>query len=1176
MSDVRAADLTQQTVETVRRWLRAADDVSVDAPAARFGRVLADPAALDFTVGFVDGVLLPDDPGVAARHLDRLSRSMPESLPWHLRAAVSAGGGFGPLAPRAVIPVAKRAFRRLVEHLVVDETPDRLGAHLASLSSGAVRPNLAPLGAPVVGPAGADRRLARVHALVARDDVHHVSISLADVTAPFAPWALDEGGSALVARLTPLYELARAGDVPTLIDLDMGGHGELDLAVDVFTRLLDQPTLRGLTAGITLQAYLPDALSSLELLTDWARNRVETGGAPIRVRLVKGANLGAEAVDSSRHARGPVTLATRVATDASFKRLVDHALRPANAEVVHVGIASHNLFDLAHAWSIAERRAVTHLVTVETVHGLAPAQTAAVAAEVGGLALYTPVATPDEFDVVVGGVVRGLGGARSVGTAVELGRDAGLFEGERRAYLRSVELVDDPEGAAGALDGPEPARPASTGWPGFAGAPDADPAHEHARSWGRRVLSAARTSDLGLERIDAARVAGHGRLEEVVARAVEAGVAWGRRPHSQRAELLDAVATALDDHRSELVEVMISETGTTLTDADHDVSAAVDAARWHATLARGLDDIVGARYAPPRLTVVVPPADSAVSTSVAAVTAALAAGSGVLLRPAAETHRTAAVLADVLWSAGAPRPLVAVAIVDDADLDRELLTHPAVDRVVLHGSFGTAARVKSSRGDRELWAETPGANSVVVTESADLDRAAADVVAGAFAHSGQAPWSARTVILVGSVGRSEHLRRQLVDAAASLRVGWPDVATTALGPLVDPAEGPLLDALTTLSDGETWWVEPERIDDEGLLWRPGVRDGVRPGGPYRSEAAAGPVLGIVHVETLDEAIDVQNGLESSSTAALHSLDDDEVARWVDRVDVGSLVVNRAVVGPRAGRRPAGGGRRRSTIGRTAASGGANTVVAQGAWSRIARTPEKDLKLDGVSDRVVRVIEAARSHLSFDEFDRIRAAARSDESAWRTTFGSSREIGDLAVERVVLRHRPASVVLRVSSDGDQVDLVRLVVAAARAGSRLDISSARPVPAPLALLLRSPASPIEVGDLVVENDESFLARLATGRLQGAAPVADAVVDLGMAPKETPTAGVAHYRELRIRLVGGGRRDVSAATGHSADVSVWTGEVTDEGRVELLPFVHEQTVTIAAHRDGRPDAALRDLRI
>ena len=71
----------------------------------------------------------------------------------------------------------------------------------------------------------------------------------------------------------------------------MEEYRDLDLTIAVFTTLLDQPQLRGLEAGIVLQTYLPDALGAMQELTAWAIARRQAGGAPIKVRVVKGANL---------------------------------------------------------------------------------------------------------------------------------------------------------------------------------------------------------------------------------------------------------------------------------------------------------------------------------------------------------------------------------------------------------------------------------------------------------------------------------------------------------------------------------------------------------------------------------------------------------------------------------------------------------------------------------------------------------------------------------------------------------------------------------------------------------------------------------------------------------------------------------------------------------------------
>ena len=369
--DPSPADLTIQTIATVRRWLAESADVRADPSAERLAGVLKDPKGLEFTIGFVDKVVRPQDLKVAARNLEKLSHSIPAFLPWYLRGAILVGGGFAPLMPWPIVPIARWVLRRMVGHLVIDATPEKLDKSLAKLRSRGIRLNLNLLGEAVLGNDEAERRLAGAHDLLARDDVDYVSIKVSSVASQLSMWALDDMVASVVARLTPLYELAAASPSAKFINLDMEEYRDLDLTVAVFQKLLEQPALRGLEAGIVLQAYLPDALAALQGLTSWAIERRRNGGAGIKVRIVKGANLAMEHVDATMHGWPLATWSTKLETDTNYKRVLDWALTPERTDAVRIGVAGHNLFDVAHAWLLAKQRNVANRVDFEMLLGMA-------------------------------------------------------------------------------------------------------------------------------------------------------------------------------------------------------------------------------------------------------------------------------------------------------------------------------------------------------------------------------------------------------------------------------------------------------------------------------------------------------------------------------------------------------------------------------------------------------------------------------------------------------------------------------------------------------------------------------------------------------------------------------------------------------------------------------------
>jgi len=1144
-----SSELADEAIATVHRWLSESARITPDKSAERLAGVLRDPLGLDFTLGFVDRVVRPEDLRVAARNLERLSRGIPKFLPWYLRIAIMFGGGFAPLLPWVIVPIARRVLRGMVGHLVIDATPHRLDKTLHHLRRQHIRLNINLLGEAVLGDDESDRRLAGTRQLLERGDVDYVSIKVSSVAAQLSMWAFDETVERVVERLTPLYEFAAVSPKPKFINLDMEEFRDLDLTVAVFTRILDQPRLAKLEAGIVLQAYLPDALAALQGLTDWATKRRKAGGAGIKVRVVKGANLAMEHVDATIHGWPLATYAHKVETDTNYKRVLGWALTPEHTDAVRIGVAGHNLFDVAYAWLLAKERHVDTRVEFEMLLGMATGQAEVVKRDVGGLLLYTPVVHPGEFDSAISYLVRRLEENASTDNFMsglfELASDRTIFARESGRFLASLSGLDAEVPSSNRVQ--DRLHPASLpGVPGaFENEPDTDPARGDNREWGRRILERSAKSQLGTETLAAAAVTDAATVDRLLAATATVGGAWGVRPATERSRILHDAGDVLAAFRGRLIEVMASETGKTIAEGDVEVSEATDFAHYYAERALELDRVPGARFVPSKLTVVAPPWNFPVAIPAGSILSALAAGSGVILKPAPQARRCAAVLAEALWEGGVPKDVLVLADVAEGELGKQLLSDAAVDRVILTGAWETAKLFRSWRTDLPLLAETSGKNAIIVTPSADLDLAVSDVVRSAFGHAGQKCSAASLVILVGSVAKSERFRRQLVDSVKTLHVGYPSDPTTQMGPLVEPAAGKLLGALTELEADEQWLVKPRRLDDSGRLWSPGVRDGVQPNSAFHRTEYFGPVLGIMTAATLDAAIELQNATDYGLTAGIHSLDPDEVAHWIDQVDAGNLYVNRGITGAIVRRQPFGGWKR-STVGASTKAGGPNYLMTLGQWESLESGPGEDLTLEGISEPVARVIKRAQAGLEFLEFDRVRLAAVRDEKAWLGEFGVARDVSNLGVERNVFRYRPMPVTLRLAEGAPMGDLARLIVAGTRAGSVLFVSTATPLPQPLVDLFGDPTSPTLIQSVIVESDVRWHARLVAGEL----------------------------KTTRIRLAGGNASVLAGILKGNPDVAIYGGPVTTAGRVELLPFLHEQAVSITAHRFGNPDPRMANL--
>ncbi|WP_323958504.1 aldehyde dehydrogenase family protein [Arthrobacter sp. JZ12] len=1133
--------LGDDAVALVRRWLHLDGSTEAAEAAARtttrgsksahlLAEVLKDQNGLDFTIGFVDRVVRPEDTAVAARNLAQLAGKAPSFLPWYMKGAVKLGGVMAPLLPWLVVPVAQRVLRQMVGHLIVDARPARLGKSIAALRSEGVRLNINLLGEAVLGDKEADARLAGTRELLARGDVDYVSIKVSSVVSTLNLWDFDGTVERVAERLLPLYQLAASSPAPKFINLDMEEYHDLDLTVAVFKRILERPELRNLEAGIVLQAYLPDALATLQGLTHWAQERRAAGGAAIKVRLVKGANLAMELVDAAIHNWEPATLPSKQAADTNYKRCLDWALRPENADAVRLGVAGHNLFDIALARCLSVARGVEDRVEFEMLLGMAEDQAAEVRKDVGSLLLYTPVVKPAQFDVAISYLIRRLEENASqenfMSAVFELARSEELFNREKERFLASLADLDSTVPTPNRVQTPD--RFTECGPGEFRNQSDSDPSLPIIRNWAAEVLLRVPDSTLGTALVEESRLESNDDVDAAIRSARAAQQGWGSLTGPERARILRRAAAALAQRRGDLVEVSASETGKTIAESDPEISEAIDFANYYALLAEELDSVEGARFVPAALTVATPPWNFPVAIAAGSALAPLAAGSAVILKPAPQARRCAAVMVQALWDAGIPRDVLVFADVAEGPVGQHLISHPDVDRVILTGAYDTAKLFLSWRSDLPLLAETSGKNSVIVTPSSDLDLAAADVVKSAFGHAGQKCSAASLVILVGSAARSARFRNQLVDAASSLEVGYPANPATEMGPIIEPAEGKLLDALTTLGEGESWLVKPRQLDDTGRLWSPGVRTGVAPGSYFHLTEFFGPVLGVMHAETLEQAIEWQNASAYGLTAGIHTMNPDEVSQWLDSVEAGNLYVNRGITGAIVRRQPFGGWKR-SAVGPGAKAGGPNYLIHLGSWEREELHPGNVHA--PLSEPVRQLLHAADVPESERGF--LARAAADDQRHWMSTFGTHQDVSALGVERNEFRYLPVPVTVRLNEGGSISDLVRILAAGLRAGAAMSVSTPEPLAPQLAAVLSANGATHRV-----EDDAAWLA---------AAPSAS----LG-----------------RVRLVGGGYSELCAATGGDPDVAVYAGAVTEAGRIELLPFLREQAVTITAHRFGNPD--------
>ncbi len=1157
------ADVANETIALAAKLLKQAaaqQTAEEKRQAAKLARLMHDPVGKQFTMAMSDQAFRSHDTERVANQLAHLLRKfgVPEYLEPIERILLGIGTQASQFLPEFVVPKIIEKLRQETENVILPAEDKPLNKYLKTRYSTGTRLNLNYLGEAILGEEEAQRRFEAYVEMLRRPDVEYISVKISSIYSQINLVAFEATVDALQNRLRKLYETALENTfvhpdgrkTPKFVNLDMEEYRDLHLTVAAFKRTLEEPAFKQLRAGIVLQAYLPDSHPIQRDLTEWAMQRVANGGAPIKMRIVKGANLAMERVEAALHDWEQAPYYYKTDVDANYKRMVTFGCQPEHAKAVNLGIASHNLFDVAYGLIMRERNQVQAHVEFEMLEGMANHQARAVQAEADGLLLYAPVVKRDDFHSAIAYLVRRL----DENTAPEnflhdlFGMTEGSPEWERQKtrFLTSLELKSvapqGPNRIQNRNGAPKLFNPAGP----FHNASDTDFSLPANVDWINAVI--AKWQNKAIDPIGLQIAGGEhypnqdgvGRdpslpgkvaynyaladetlVEAAIDAAKSAQAEWSNTSVQERRTLLISVAEEIAKQHGDLMGAMMLDGGKTVLQADIEVSEAIDFANYYArsldALASETQDLTGK---PLGTVVVTPPWNFPFAIPCGGVLSALMAGNTVILKPALETVLVGWKLANVLWDAGIPKSALQFVVAPDNHIGQMLITDPRVDAVILTGGSETAQLFQGWRPDLNLFAETSGKNALIITSMADHDLAIKDLVASAFGHSGQKCSAASLAILEAEVYDNPIFMRQLRDAAASLTVGSAWDTTSMIGPIIREASPELERGLCQLDAGETWLLEPKQDSDNPNLWSPGIRLGVTPDSWYRNTECFGPVLGLVRADNLAHAIQIANDSEFGLTGGIHTLDEREVEIWRDKVEVGNAYINRGITGAIVQRQPFGGWKR-SAIGSGAKAGGPNYVASLMNWE------QSGLPLQRATPKISDELMQACLR-NCDNPTVIRAAAENYSHAIETHYSQVVDPSKVLGESNIFRYLPLKTVhIRVTESN--LDAIALtLIAASTSNVSVNLSVAPTIDCEWTRKF--------VDSYHVESDADFATRLqALNNIQ-----------------------------TRLRVIGALPLDVRQ-TANNAYLPVIDRAVLANGRMELHWLYREQAMSETTHRYG-----------
>jgi RHH-type proline utilization regulon transcriptional repressor/proline dehydrogenase/delta 1-pyrroline-5-carboxylate dehydrogenase len=740
---------------------------------------------------------------------------------------------------------------------------------------------------------------------------------------------IDPEGSyrSVAARLRPILDLAMR--LPASLIFDMEQAEIKSLLVEIFTRLFAEPSYRNYPyAGLALQAYHRETARDIKGLLAWVRSR----GAPISIRLVKGAYWDSDTI-RYRQRGWPIPLFEhKVETDANYESLAYLLL--SQSALIRPAFGTHNLRTLAYIEAVAESLTLPpETWEYQMIFGMAEPFQHALMQYRRRLRLYTPV----------GDLLPGM--AYLVRRLLENTSNESFL---RKEYVESQSLITLL--APPVLEKQNDQRPLVHA-PGaiqeFRNEPQRDFAQadnciamQLALATVRSQLGREWKSSIGKQGLMGPLLESRypGQPDQVVGRlssatlpdvelavrtAIQAWGLWRGTTAERRADILCAAASIMRTRRNELAAWEIFECGKPWREADADLAEAIDFLEFYAADWRRLaplkrlgqepGELNQRLYSPRGITAVIAPWNFPLAIPTGMVAAALVTGNPVIFKPSDRSPMMGHWLTEILHEAGVPGEILCC-LPGGPDIGRALAHHPDIATIAFTGSKDVGLSLLKDTGTlmpgqqtvKRVLAEMGGKNAIIVDETADLDDAITGVVSSFTGYAGQ-KCSACSRAIVHAAIYDSFLDR-LREAVLSLTVGSPEEPGTQVGPVIDRRAQSKVQEYIEIGKKEARLLVEGAVMGPGWYVGPTVFADVAPRHRIAQEEIFGPVLSVMKAESFQEALTLANSTAYALTGGVYSRSPANLELARQGFDVGNLYLNRPITGALVGRQPFGGHR----------------------------------------------------------------------------------------------------------------------------------------------------------------------------------------------------------------------------------------------------------------------------
>ncbi len=960
----------------------------------------------------------------------------------------------GKFAPKLSVPFFIQHLRDDTKTMVLDANETSLKAHILNRKQNHnITLNVNLIGEEVLGELESKYRIRKYEEAIKSDYITYISIKTTTVLAQINIIDFDYSKEEVVKRLDQLYSLAldeeKRQNQPKFINLDMEEFKDLELTVAAFMESIAKFDIK---AGIVLQAYLPDSYEYLKKLFAFSKERVLKGMKPIKIRFVKGANMEAEELISNQKAWALPTFNKKIDTDSNYNKMLDFILESDNYKYINIGIASHNIFEIAYAYVRIKKANALESFTFEQLEGMSM-QCSLELSKMHNLILYAPVCDEKHFNNAIAYLVRRLDENTSEDNfmryffALKVGDEA--WNAQKELFLASLKGIKNLDNHTHRIQDrnntPKTASSYETGV--FKNEPDTDFILAQNRAWAQTIRAKYQNlrsleiypvigeldfTQNALERKEQRDKIYNENIAHIylasqkeIKQALELAQNTNENLSFEHLhKILAKTAQLLRERRGDLIGIAALEVGKTFLELDPEVSEAIDFLEFYPhSLSKLQKENPKTIFTSKGLSLVISPWNFPIGISAGSIASLLASGNIVIYKPSSLSILTAYELCKCFWDAGISKNRLMFLPAKGSDVSKYLINTDELKACILTGGEDTAYALLKTNPTLWLSAETGGKNATIVTKMADKDQAVKNIVHSAFSNSGQKCSATSLLILEKEVYEDEDFKKCLVDAASSLAVGSAFEFKNKLAALADKPSAKLLKALNELAPYEYWVLEAKFIDENEHLMTPAIKYGTKKGDFTHMNELFAPVLTVMRAENLQEAIDIANSTGYGLTAGLESLDEREWEYFHTHIEAGNIYINKPTTGAIVLRQPFGGVKK-SAIGFGRKVGIYNYVTQ---FLNITQLESDEKVLQSELSEALNELSLKSNSYFKQELQKAALMAQSYLYHYENEFMQNKDYVQIRGEDNFFSYKPIkNFALRISKDDDLSDILSSLI------------------------------------------------------------------------------------------------------------------------------------------------------